>query len=482
MSRLVAEREEIQNAIELAKSSGVKIVDVRFTDLFGTWHHFSFPVGDLTPNLFDEGVGFDGSSVPGFQPINLSDMILFPDPTTASVDPVLDVPTLSMICDVVDPTTGDAYSRDPRYVAQKAEAYLRSTGIADFSYWGPECEFFILSSARFHQNANSAGFHIDSPEGIWNSGASEVGGSPNLGYRPDHKKGYFPVPPVDSLQDVRSAMVLKLIEAGIDIEVHHHEVGTAGQAEIDIRRNTLTKMADWVMAYKYITKNVAVAHGLTVTFMPKPIYGDNGSGMHVHQSLWKDGVPLFFGESGYALTSEMCRHYIGGLLAHAPSLLALCAPTTNSYRRLVPGFEAPVSLVYSARNRSAACRIPVYNEIPAQKRIEFRCPDPSANPYLAFSAMLMAGLDGIRNKIVPPDPVDVDIYDLTSENGTSIESTPGSLEESLDALAKDHAFMLEGDVFTQDLIDEWIEYKMVNEVKPAAQRPTPFEYLLYFGV
>ena len=480
MSRLVAEREEIQNAVELAKSAGVKIVDLRFTDLLGTWQHFSIPVGDLNRDLFDEGIGFDGSSIRGFQPINLSDMMLYPDPTTAIVDPVLNVPTLSMICDVVDPTTGDAYSRDPRNVAQKAEAYLLDTGIADMSYWGPECEFFIFSRAQFHQDANSAGFRIDSPEGIWNSGASEVDGRPNLGYRPGYKQGYFPVPPVDSLQDVRSEMVLKLIEAGIDVEVHHHEVGTAGQAEIDMRRTTLTKMADSVMAYKYITKNVAVAHGLTVTFMPKPIYGDNGSGMHVHQSLWKDGVPLFFSESGYALTSEMCRHYIGGLLAHAPALLAFCAPTTNSYRRLVPGYEAPVSLAYSARNRSAACRIPVYNEIPAQKRIEFRCPDPSANPYLAFAAMLMAGLDGIRNKTVPPDPVDVDIYELASENGSSIKSTPGSLEESLDALAKDHAFLLEGDVFTADVISEWIDYKITNEVKPASMHPTPFEYLLYF--
>ena len=301
MSRLVAEREEIQNAVELAKSAGVKIVDLRFTDLLGTWQHFSIPVGDLKRDLFDEGIGFDGSSIRGFQPINLSDMMLYPDPTTAIVDPVLNVPTLSMICDVVDPTTGDAYSRDPRNVAQKAETYLLGTGIADMSYWGPECEFFIFSRAQFHQDANSAGFRIDSPEGIWNSGASEVDGRPNLGYRPGYKQGYFPVPPVDSLQDVRSEMVLKLIEAGIGVEVHHHEVGTAGQAEISMRRTTLTKMADSVMAYKYITKNVAVAHGLTVTFMPKPIYGDNGSGMHVHQSLWKDGVPLFFSESGYAL-------------------------------------------------------------------------------------------------------------------------------------------------------------------------------------
>ena len=480
MSNLVADLEDVQSAIELAKSGGVKIVDFRFTDLFGTWQHFSIPVGDLTPGLFDEGLGFDGSSIRGFQPINLSDMMLFPDPTTAVVDPILNIPTLSIICNVVDPVTGEPYSRDPRNVARKAEAYLQSTGIADTSYWGPEAEFFILSGARFHQDPNSAGFEIDSPEGIWNSGASEVGGKPNLGYRPGYKGGYFPVPPVDSLQDVRSEMILKLIEAGVDVEVHHHEVATAGQAEIDMRYGPLVKMADSVMVYKYVTKNVAAAHGLTVTFMPKPLYGDNGSGMHVHQSLWKDGVPLFFDESGYALTSEMCRYYIGGLLAHTPSLLAICAPTTNSYRRLVPGFEAPVSRVYSARNRSAACRIPVYNEIPAQKRIEFRCPDPTTNPYLAFAAMLMAGLDGIRNKIVPPDPVDADIYELSAEERANIKSTPGSLEESLAALVDDHAYLLEGGVFTKDLIDMWIDYKTTNEIQPAALRPTPFEYLLYF--
>jgi glutamine synthetase len=347
------------------------------------------------------------------------------------------------------------------------------------SYWGPEAEFFILNSVRFDQTAHAAFYFIDSEEGIWNSGADDAH-APNLGHRPLHKRGYFPVPPTDKLQDLRSRMVLALMGVGIDVELHHHEVATAGQAEIDIRYGPLTQIGDQMMLFKYIIKNVARQHGYTVTFMPKPIFGDNGSGMHVHQSLWKDGVPLFFSESGYALTSEMCRHYIGGLLAHAPALLAFCAPTTNSYRRLVPGYEAPVALAYSARNRSAACRIPVYNEIPAQKRIEFRCPDPSANPYLAFAAMLMAGLDGIRNKTVPPDPVDVDIYELAPENGSSIKSTPGSLEESLDALAKDHAFLLEGDVFTADVISEWIDYKITNEVKPASMHPTPFDYLLYF--
>ena len=481
MSDLVADPEDVQSAIELAESNGVQIVDFRFTDLFGTWQHFSIPVGDLTPGLFEEGLGFDGSSVRGFQPINLSDMMLLPDPTTAVVDPLLGIKTLSMICNVVDPDNGrgvfagsaETWLAKPRHICAAA-------GIADMSYWGPEAEFFILSGARFHQDPNSAGFEIDSPEGIWNSGASEVGGKPNLGYRPGYKGGYFPVPPTDSLQDVRSEMVLKLIEAGVDVEVHHHEVATAGQAEIDMRYGELTSMADSVMMYKYITKNVAAAHGLTVTFMPKPLYGDNGSGMHVHQSLWKDGEPLFYDASGYALISEMARYYIGGLLAHTPSLLAICAPTTNSYRRLVPGYEAPVSRVYSARNRSAACRIPVYNEIPAQKRVEFRCPDPTANPYLAFAAMLMAGLDGVRNKIAPPDPVDEDIYELSAEERANIQSTPGSLEESLAALADDHDYLLEGGVFTQDLIDTWIEYKTENEVQPSALRPTPFEFLLYF--
>jgi len=388
------------DVIRRAREAGVQVVDLRFTDLPGTWQHFSTPISELSEDLFAEGIGFDGSSIRGFQAINESDMLLFPDPASAFVDPCLEVSTLSLTCDVSDPVTGARYSRDPRYVAQKAEQYLGKTGIATTAYFGPEAEFYIFNSARFDQNAHEGYYFIDSEEGIWNSG--QDGGTPNLSHRPRHKEGYFPVPPTDRLQDLRSKIMLAMISSGIEVEVHHHEVGTAGQTEIDMRYNTLTRMGDQLMMYKYIVKNVCRQHGYTATFMPKPMFGDNGSGMHVHQSLWKEGQPLFFDAKGYGLISDTARWYIGGLIKHAAALLAFAAPTTNSYRRLVPGYEAPINLIYSQRNRSAICRIPVYSKSPKAKRIEFRAPDPSANPYLTFAALLMAGLDGVKNKDEPP--------------------------------------------------------------------------------
>jgi len=462
--------------LEKARQAGIKVVDFRFVDLPGTWQHFSVPLSGFEEDVFTEGIGFDGSSIRGFQAINESDMLLIPDPDSATVDPVLQVPTLYLVCNVVDPITREAYTRDPRHIAQKAEAHLIKTGVADISYWGPEAEFYIFNSIRFDQNANSGYYYIDSEEGIWNSGAN---GAPNLGFRPRFKEGYFPVPPTDKLQDLRSEIMLKLIEAGVDVEVHHHEVGTAGQAEIDMRFSTLTRMADSMMTYKYVIKNVCQQHGYVATFMPKPLFQDNGSGMHCHQSLWKEGSNLFFDENGYALLSDEARWYIGGLLKHAPALLAFCAPTTNSYRRLVPGYEAPINLVYSQRNRSACVRIPVYSTSPKSKRIEFRSPDATANPYLAFPAMLMAGLDGIENKIEPPAPLDKDLYELEGEEKAKIASVPGSLSEVLKALEADHEFLLKGDVFTQDVIDTWIEYKWTREVEPVALRPHPWEFHLY---
>jgi glutamine synthetase len=469
-----------REVIERAKSAGVQVVDVRFIDLPGTWQHFSLPLTELEEDTFTEGLGFDGSSIRGFQAINESDMLLIPDPDSATIDPVLKIPTLFLICDVKDPITGEMYSRDPRYVAKKAEAYLRSTGVADTSYWGPEAEFYIFNSIRFDQNAQCGFYYIDSDEGIWNSGQN--GSQPNLGNRPRYKEGYFPVPPTDKLQDLRSEIMLKLIEAGVPVEVQHHEVGTAGQAEIDMKFTTLTRMADSMMVYKYVIKNVCAQNGYVATFMPKPIFQDNGSGMHVHQSLWKDGKNIFFDESGYALLSQEARWYIGGLLKHAPALLGLCAPTTNSYRRLVPGYEAPINLVYSRRNRSACVRIPVYSTSPKSKRIEFRSPDPSCNPYLAFSALMMAGLDGIKNKLEPPEPIDEDLYDLEPEEKAKVQSVPGSLAETLRALEADHKFLLEGEVFTPDLIENWIEYKWKREVEPVALRPHPWEFHLYHDV
>ena len=473
-----------QKVSELIKQNNIEMVDLKFNDLPGLWQHFSIPprelhLDDPLTSIWVDGIGFDGSSIRGFQKIQESDMILIPDPHTAKMDPACAATTLSIICDIQDPLTHEPYSRDPRYIARKAEQYLKSTGIADSSFWGPELEFFVFDDVRFDQTENSGYYFVDSIEGEWNSGREE---NPNLGYKPRFKEGYFPVPPHDSLQDLRSEMVLTMEKLGITVEVHHHEVATAGQCEIDMRYDTLTNMADKVLWYKYIVKNVARKHNKVATFMPKPLFGDNGSGMHVHQSLWKDGKPLFFDEKGYALTSQLCRWYIGGLLKHARALMAFCAPTTNSYKRLVPGYEAPVNLVYSARNRSAAARIPVYTAQPKAKRIEFRPPDPSCNPYLAFHAMLMAGLDGIQNKIDPGDPLDKNTYELSPEEAANLKTVPGSLEESLRALEEDHDFLLKGGVFTPDVIDVWQEFKREVEIDPVRLRPHPWEFYLYFDV
>ena len=468
------------DVIEFARSTGIQMVDLRFVDLPGTWQHFSIPINQLEPGVFEQGLGFDGSSIRGFQQIHESDMLLVPDAGTAFVDPCLRVPTLCLICDVRDPATEGPYSRDPRYIAKKAEQYLIRSGIATTSYWGPEAEFYIFNSIRYDQTSHSGFYHIDSEEGIWNSGRN--GDQPNLGARPRYKEGYFPVPPVDKLQDLRSEIVLRMQDAGIEVEVHHHEVGTAGQAEIDMRFDTLTRMADKVMLYKYIVKATCYERGYTATFMPKPLFGDNGSGMHTHQSLWNSDSNLFFDESQYALISEMCRHYIGGLLKHAPAILAFAAPTTNSYRRLVPGYEAPINLVYSQRNRSACIRIPMLGKNPKVKRLEFRAPDPSCNPYLTFAALLMAGLDGVRNRIEPPAPIDQDIYEMSLEERAHVKSTPGSLPEVLDALEADHAFLLEGDVFTPDVIETWLDYKRQREAEQVALRPHPYEFFLYYDV
>ncbi len=461
-------------------SADVEYIDLRFCDLPGQVQHFTIPAGQLDVDSFDEGFGFDGSSIRGFQEIQESDMILKPDPDTALIDPFMERKTLVLYCFVHDPISHEPYNRDPRYVAKKAEQYLLGTGLADVSYWGPEAEFYIFDSARFDQNQYSAFYEVDSVEGAWNTGAKEDGR--NLAYKPRYKEGYFPVPPTDHFQDLRSEMSSVLQEAGIEVEVHHHEVGTAGQAEIDIRYTTLLRQADNVTLFKYIVKNVAWQYGKTVTFMPKPIFEDNGSGMHTHQSLWKDGIPLFYDETGYAGLSDMARWYIGGLLKHARAVLAFAAPTTNSYRRLVPGYEAPVNLVYSQRNRSAAVRIPLYSQKPALKRLEFRCPDPAANPYLSFAAMLMAGLDGVENQIEPPPPVDKDIYDLPPEELKNLPSVPGSLEEALDALEADHDFLLKGDVFTPDLIESWLTYKRESEVDAMRLRPHPYEFYLYYDI
>ena len=465
--------------VALAKDNDIKIVDLKFTDLPGMWQHFSMMAGELTEDLFEEGCGFDGSSIRGFQAINESDMLLFPDPTTAIIDPVCKVPTLSITCNIKDPITLENYTRDVRHIAQKAEAYLQSTGIADTSYWGPEAEFYLLNDIRYGQNQHSGFYSVDSVEGSWNSGRDE---NPNLGYKPRYKEGYFPVPPSDTLQDLRSEICLKLIEAGVDVEVHHHEVGTAGQGEIDIRFGELTVTGDKIALYKYIIKNVARENNLVATFMPKPLFQDNGSGMHVHQSLWKNGKNVFYDPQGYSLLSEDALYYIGGLLTHASSLCAIIAPTTNSYKRLVPGYEAPVNIAYSQRNRSACVRIPVYSKSEKSKRIEFRPPDPSCNPYLAFSALLMAGLDGIQNRIHPGEPLDKDLYDLEPEELADIESTPVSLGDSLDALEEDHEYLLKGDVFTQDVLDVWIDYKRENEVDAINMRPHPYEFFLYHDI
>jgi len=467
-----------KEVLALCREKDVKAVDMRFMDFPGLWQHFTIPVASLDEDVFEDGLGFDGSSIRGWQAINESDMLVVPQPETAALDPFAELTTLSMICNIQDPITREDYSRDPRNVARKAVNYLRSTGIADQAYFGPEAEFFIFDDIRFDQRAHEGYYHIDSIEGEWNRGRKE---DPNLGYKIRHKEGYFPVPPMDQLMDIRNEMMQALIDAGLDVECQHHEVGTAGQAEIDLRFKDLVTTADAMMMYKYIIKNVAAKHGKTVTFMPKPLFGDNGSGMHTHISLWKGDEPLFAG-SGYAGLSDMALHAIGGILKHAPALLAFTNPTTNSYKRLVPGFEAPVNLAYSQRNRSACCRIPMYSPSPKSKRIEFRCPDPSCNPYLAFSALLMAVIDGIQNKISPGEPMDKDIYDLPPEELDAVPKTPPSLDAALAALREDHEFLLRGDVFTPDVVDTWIWYKTDREVDALRLRPHPYEFCLYYDI
>jgi glutamine synthetase len=466
-------------AMSLIKEHKVQAVDVRFVDLPGLWQHFTVSVKEFSADAFEEGLGFDGSSIRGFQEIQESDMLLVPDPATAFLDPFTAAPTLVLICDVKDPVTGEWYTRDPRRIAKKAEAYLKSSGIADTAYFGPEAEFYIFDDVRFSQGYNHGYYHIDSVEGFWNSGREE---KPNLGYKPRYKEGYFPVPPMDQFQDIRTEMMLTLEQVGVQVEVQHHEVGTAGQSEIDMRFDSLLKMGDNLLKYKYVIKQVGRRHNKTVTLMPKPIFQDNGSGMHVHQSLWKDDKNLFFEKGQYADLSQNALHYIGGILKHAPALLAFCAPTTNSYRRLVPGYEAPINLIYSQRNRSAAVRIPLYSRSEKSKRVEVRFPDPSANGYLAFSAMLMAGLDGIQNKLTPPGPLDKDLYDLSPEDLAKVAKTPGSLEEALDALEKDHEFLLKGNVFTSDVIEMWLSYKRLKEIDAIRLRPHPWEFALYFDI
>ena len=470
---------EPKDVMALIEEKGIKAVDVRFVDLPGLWQHFTLSTKEFSIDAFEEGLGFDGSSIRGFQEIQESDMLLVPDAATAFIDPFAAAPTLILICNVKDPVTGEAYSRDPRYIAQKAESYLKSTGIGDTAYFGPEPEFFIFDDVRFSQGYDHGFYYVDSKEGFWNSGKEE---NPNLGYKPRYKEGYFPVPPMDSHQDLRTEMMLVLESVGVDVEVHHHEVATAGQAEIDMRFDSLVSMGDKLLKYKYVIKNVARRHDKTVTLMPKPLFQDNGSGMHVHQSIWKGDSNTFFEAGTYADLSKTALYYIGGILKHAPALLAFCNPTTNSYRRLVPGYEAPINLIYSQRNRSAAVRIPAYSRSERSKRIECRFPDPTCNGYLAFSAMLMAGLDGIQNKITPPGPLDKDLYDLPSEEKAKIESTPGSLAEVLDALEADHDFLLKGDVFTPDVISNWVSFKRENEVDAIRLRPHPWEFALYFDI
>ncbi len=472
------EMSSAEEVLELIRSEDVKVVDLRFMDFPGLWHHFSVPSREIELDTFENGLGFDGSSIRGWRTINESDMIVKPVAETAFIDPFTEHRTLVMVCNICDPVTGEEYNRDPRNIARKAEAYLRSTGIGDTAFLGPEAEFFIFDDVRFDQNEHEGYYHIDSSEGRWNTGRDE---KPNLGYKPRYKEGYFPVPPADSQQDIRSEMMLTLESIGVPIECQHHEVASGGQAEIDIRYTPLVKMGDYLLMYKYVIKNTARKHGQTVTFMPKPIFGDNGSGMHVHLSIWKDGKNLFAGD-GYAGMSETAMFAIGGILKHAPSLLAFTNPTTNSYKRLVPGFEAPVNLAYSSRNRSAAVRIPMYSGSEKSRRFEFRCPDPSCNPYLAMSAITMAAIDGIRNKIDPGDPLDKDIYDLPPEELAQVPQTPGSLRDALLALREDHDYLLQGDVFTEDVIDTWIQYKMDNEVTALDLRPHPWEFAMYYDI
>lgn len=467
-----------KQVLEFAKENEAKVVDLRFMDFPGVWQHFTVPLSELEESSFEDGFGFDGSSIRGWQPIHASDMLVVPDAATAKMDPFFEVPTLVLIGNIVDPITRESYTRDPRNIAAKAEAYLKSTGIGDIAYFGPEAEFFIFDDIRFESSSNRAFYEIDSVEGIWNSGREEC---PNLGYKPRHKEGYFPVPPMDKFQDIRTEMLLTLQGLGIDVECQHHEVATAGQAEIDMRFKPLIQMGDQLVWFKYVLKNVAYKHNHTVTFMPKPLFQDNGSGMHTHCSIWKDGNPLFAGDK-YAGVSQEALYAIGGILKHCRALCAITNPTTNSYKRLVPGFEAPVNLAYSSRNRSAAIRIPMYSTSPKAKRIEFRTPDPSCNGYLAFSAILMAVIDGIENKMDPGEPLDKNIYGLPPEELAEIPSAPGSLDEALAALQEDHEFLLKGDVFTKDVIEKWIEYKIENEVNAVKLRPHPHEFFLYFDI
>ncbi len=475
---MAAKKSSKQKVLDFIKKNGIKFVDLKFMDFPGQWQHFTVPVSEFDESAFENGFGFDGSSIRGWKKINESDMLIIPDPDKMFVDKFIKVPTISLICDVYEPATKEQYTRCPRSIAQKAEAYLKSTGIADKAFFGPEAEFFVFDDVRFDSKPNGTFYFVDSVEGNWNTGRDE---GPNLGHKPRYKEGYFPVPPVDSLNDLRNEMALNLMEIGIPVEAQHHEVASGGQCEIDLRFKPLLEAADQLLMFKYVVKNTAKQYGKTATFMPKPVEGDNGSGMHVHVSLWKRNKPLFAG-SGYAGLSDTALYFIGGILKHAASLLAFTNPTTNSYKRLVPGFEAPVNLAYSQKNRSAAIRIPMYSASPKAKRIEFRCPDPSSNPYLAFSAILMAGIDGILNKIDPGEPLDKDIYDLPPEELENVPSTPGTLAEALNALEEDHEYLLKGNVFTEDVIETWINYKREREVQSLALRPHPYEFHLYYDV
>lgn len=466
-----------KEVLKFAAEKGAKMVDLKFGDLIGTWQHLTIPLHQLTEESFEQGFGFDGSSIRGWRGIEESDMIIRPDPTTAQMDPFMEVPTMSIICDVCLPETLEAYNRDPRQIVKKAIAYMQSTGIADTAYFGPEAEFFIFDDVRYDQKAQSAFYSVDSIEAAWNTGRDEGGN--NLGYKIRPKEGYFPALPSDTLQDIRSEICLELEKVGMEVERHHHEVASAGQCEINFKYDSAVNMGDKMMWFKYIVKNVAIRNGKTATFMPKPIFGDNGSGMHIHISLWKDGKNLFAGNK-YAGLSEMALHFIGGVLKHAPALCGIINPTTNSYKRLVPGFEAPTKLAYSFKNRSAAMRIPNSGPNPKAKRIEFRTPDPTANIYLAEAAIMMAGLDGILNKINPGDPLDKDIYGLSPQEAAGIPSVPGTLEESLNNLKNNSSFLKKGDVFTEELLDTWIQWKMDKEVRPVQQRPTPYEFNLYY--
>jgi len=475
---MAEESKSPESLLKAIKDNKVEMVDLRFTDIPGVWQHFSVPPSALDQDAIVDGVGFDGSSIRGFQEIQESDMLTVPDPSTAFLDPFSEVPTLVVICSIRDPVTGESYSRDVRHIAQKAEAYLKGTGLGDRAYFGPELEHFVFDGVRYDQGTNYGFYEIESHEANWDAGKAN---GESLGHKLRPKEGYFPVPPADTLQDVRTEMTLLLEKLGIPVEAHHHEVATGGQGEIDMRFTTLTRMADNVMIYKYVVKNVARKRGMTATFMPKPLFGDNGSGMHVHQSIWKGKTPVFAGD-GYAGSSETMRYYTGGLLKHAPALCAICAPTVSSYRRLVPGFEAPVNLGYSQRNRSAACRIPVYSADPKTKRVEFRCPDPAANPYLAFAAMLMAGLAGVENRINPGDPIDKNLYDLPPEEMAKVPKTPGTLDEALDALERDHQFLLTGNVFTKDVVETYLSYKRLREIDELRLRPHPYEFFLYYDI